>query len=315
MAHRIMVGRPLSDPRPLKSIVVNSGCQSFGLASVLQVLFPQCTVTPDPLPAQFEHPDHARAYALALDGVDVWVSSSHLDLPASHRGRGGLRAPPRVLCVPLIGFSAFHPDCCYAMQRSTGSLTRHHYNSAIAAWAYRHAIAAEDALRLYTTAVFRELGYFNLWAPSVAALRQSFAQSDLAQDFATFFLHVQRTGNFMHSVNHPRLHALARLAQIVAVHLGCDASTLAQTVDADDYLAQSSWPMYPEVARGLSLPGGSYQWKINAQTRVEGLRAFIDFSYAAYQEQGIAPHDLALLHRDEALYDRVLPAALGKAPP
>jgi hypothetical protein len=299
----------------LKTLVVNSGCQSFGLAAVLQLLLPDCTVTANPLPSTFDTPQQARASALALEGVDVWVSSDHFDLPEQHHGASGLSRLPRVLRVPQINFAAFQPDICYAVARDSGQLTHHHYNSAIAAWAYNHDVTPQDAQGLYTTTVFRDLGYLSLWEPSVAALRHSFAQSDLAPDFDTFFLHVQRGGNFMHSINHPKLAVLARLAKIVALHLGCDATVLTAPAEADDFLAQSSWPMYPEIARSLSLPGGGYQWKINAGTRVEGLRAFIDFSYAAYQAQGIAARDLVMLNRDDALYDRVLGAALERTAP
>lgn len=293
----------------MKTIVVNSGCQSFGIAAALRAIFPACAITANPLPAQFDDAAHEREQVLQLAGADVWITSSHAQLPVQYVGNG-LAAAPTTIAVPMIGFSAFQPDICYAVQRSTGTLTQHHYNSAIAVWAYRQGVLPEDAQRLFTTPVFRDLGYYALWEPNVAALRDAFAHSDLADDFDTFFLHIQRTGNFMYSVNHPRITVLTRLAKIIALRLGCTPAILAQAIEADDFLAQSSWPMYPEVARQLSLPGGGYQWKINAHTRLEGLRDYLDFAYAAYQSQGIAPQDLAMYNRDDALYDRVLGAAL-----
>lgn len=291
----------------MKTIIVNSGCQSFGLAAALQALLPQSRVIPRPLPNQFENDEQAQGHARLLAGADVWITSSHPTLAQTHLGA----TAPQVVPVPLLGFAAFHPDICYGYQRSTGALTQHHYNSAIALWAYRNRIGPEDAAHLFTARIYRDLGYFQQWAPSAAALREAFAACELADHFETFFLHIQRSGNFMHSINHPRIHVLVRLAQVLALRLGSGPGVLAQHIEVEDVLSQSTWPLYPEVARSLSIPGGSYRWKIDATTTLDGVPAFVTFAYAAYQQQGIAPDDLGMYNRDDALYDRVLTAALG----
>lgn len=291
----------------MKTIVVNSGCQSFGIAAALQALYPQSQVIARPLPSHWENAEQARDHALQLAGVDVWISSSHTTLAQAHLGASA----PRLIQAPLLGFAAFHPDICYGYQRSTGTLTRHHYNSAIALWAYRNRIEPHDAARLFTARVYRDLGYLQQWGPSVAALRAAFAANDLAAHFESFFLHIQRRGNFMHSINHPRIEALARLAKVLALRMGSDPSVLAKHIEVDDFLSQSTWPLYPEVAQSLSIPGGSYRWRIDASTWLEGVPDYIAFAYAAYQQQGIAPQDLGMYNRDDALYDRVLNTALG----
>jgi hypothetical protein len=301
-----------STAQPFKTIAVNSGCQSFGIAAALGALFPAAVVTPQPLPAQWDDADQERSCALQLADQDVWISSSHTGLLDKHLASATRR--PRLITVPVIGFSAFHPDICYAAKRSTGELTVHHYNSAIAVWTYRHRVLPEDAQRLFNARVFRELGYFNEWNANVRALRQAFADSALQAHFDTFFLHIQRTGNFMHSGNHPKIHVLVRLAQTIALELGCAPDILSQHIEPDDFLSQASWPLYPEVARSLSIPGGSYRWKINAHTRLDSVQAYIDFAYHAYQQQGIAPEDIGMYNRDEALFDRVLSTALGHTP-
>jgi hypothetical protein len=298
--------------QPPKAITVNSGCQSFGIAAALGALFPDAVVTPRPLPAQWDDPDQERACALQLSDQDVWVSSSHCNLLERHLASAA--HGPRLITVPVIGFSAFHPDICYAAKQSTGELTVHHYNSAIAVWAYRHRVLPEDAQHLFTSRVFRDLGYFNEWDANVRALRQAFAESALRAHFDTFFLHIQRTGNFMYSINHPRIHVLVRLAQAIALELGCGHAVLNQHMEVDDFLSHESWPMYPEVARELSIPGGSHHWKINANTQLDGVLAYIDFAFNAYRHQGIAPEDIGMCNRDDALFDRVLFSALGQAP-
>jgi len=291
----------------LKTIIVNSGCQSFGIAAALQALYPQSRVFARPLPNQWESAEQEHDHAQQLAGADVWISSSHTTLAQTHLGA----ADPQILKAPLLGFAAFHPDLCYGYQRSTGALTRHHYNSAIALWAYRNHILPEDAARLFTARVYRDLGYFQQWGPSVTALREAFAACDLEAYFETFFLPIQRTGNFMHSCNHPRIHVLERLAKVLALRMGSNHAVLAQHVEVDDFLSQSMWPLYPEVAQSLSIPGGSYRWKIDVNTWLDGVPAYIVFAYTAYQQQGIAPEDLGMYNRDDALYDRVLTTALG----
>lgn len=298
--------------QPLTTIVVNSGCQSFGIAAALGALIAAAAVRPQPLPAQWDDTDQERTCALQLADQDVWVSSSHTGLLEKHLGSSARR--PRLITVPVIGFSAFHPDICYAAKQSTGALTEHHYNSAIAVWAYRHRVLPEDAQHLFNARVFGELGYFNEWDANVRALRQAFTDSALQAHFDSFFLHIQRTGNFMHSGNHPKIHVLVRLAQIIALELGCAPTVLGQHMEVDDFLSHASWPMYPEVARSLSIPGGSYHWKINAHTRLDGVLSYIDFAYQAYQHQGIAPDDIGMLNREDALYNRVLSTALGRTP-
>lgn len=294
----------------LKTIVVSCGCQTSGLVAALSAIFPQCSVTPCPLPVAFDDAQQERVFARQLLGNDIWISSAHAGLPEKYwPDLPG--SCPRTVLAPVLGFSAFHPDICYAVQKSTGVLTDHHYNSAICLWAYRNRVLPEDAQRLYTAGVYRDLGYLNLWGVNVAALRHAFAQCQLEHYFNPFFLHLQRTGNFMHSVNHPKPHALVRLAKVIALRLGAEPAVLERHVEVEDFLSQAIWPMYPEVASSLSLPGGSYRWKINSEISVEGTRDYIDFSYAAYKRQGIEPQDIGTYNREDVLFDTVLGAALG----
>jgi hypothetical protein len=303
----------------LKTIAVNCGCQSFGIAAALGALLPSAVVAPQPLPTQWSDAAQERACALQLSHLDAWVTTSHTDLLDRHLGCEPAQRP-RVITVPSIHFAAFHPDICYATRSSTAELTEHHYNSAIAVWAYRHGVPAEAAQHLFNDRVFRGLGYYRGWNAQVRALQQAFAESQLHAHFDAFFLRVQRTGSFMHSCNHPRIHVLVRLAQIIAQELGCAPAVLEQHIEVDDFLSQDSWPLYPEVARSLSIPGGSYRWRFKTHTLLDGVRAYLDFAYSAYQGQGIAPDDIAVFawagdryDRSDALYDRVLGAELARA--
>src|SRR5690606_23883092 len=122
---------------------------------------------------------------------------------------------PKVLQVPAIGFSAFHPDLCYVRNDRTNALTSQHYNSAIAAWAYLRGVDGAEARRLFNRRSYRELGYFDQWQPSRDFLERSFKYSRLQDIFSDFFLHVQRQGMFMHSINHPKISALEQLGKLL----------------------------------------------------------------------------------------------------
>jgi len=294
----------------MRKVVVSSNCQTAGICAVLKALFPADEIVPCPLPWPFASDDNAKQFALNLQNCDVWVTIAPAGVIDSVMALVS-DGKPSVVRVPAIGFAAFHPDLCYAQNLATGELTAYHYNSAIAVWAYKHRLDIEDTARLFNRANFRRLGYFDAWATSVAYLKQAFESYQLASDFDRFFLNVQRTGAFMHSINHPKIHVLVRLVKIISMRMGRDASVLEKSVDVDDALCGTVWPLYPEIAHELALGGGSYTWKLNPLLVFEGIRNYLEYSFKAYVTQEIAPENLQMLHREEALFDTVLKPQVG----
>ncbi|WP_151447304.1 WcbI family polysaccharide biosynthesis putative acetyltransferase [Lacisediminimonas profundi] len=287
-------------------LVISSNCQTAGLAATLAEIFHGNVVTPLPLP-QFANDGEEAQFAEQLKSADVWVSLGQFGLVEKYRLRD---AKPgfRLIKAPPLGFPAFHPDLCYARRISTNELVVPHYNSAIVVWAYRNGLSPEDAARLFTRSNYESLGYLDAWGPSVAHLRQVFANFDMREEFDKFYLHMKRRGNFMYSINHPRSDALVQLGKIIATKIGCSKDVYEQDIQISDGLTDVIWPLYPEVADGLALEGGSYQWKLGGHLRMEGVRNYVDFAYNNYRTVGIEPADIAIAYFDESRLDAVLGA-------
>ncbi|MBV9858888.1 MAG: hypothetical protein JO038_02115 [Alphaproteobacteria bacterium] len=271
-----------------RSVVVSSNCQTGGLGACFQALMPQDDITAIPMitnPGQ-----DATGLIEALCRADIWIALDYQDFLTTH---AITNRNDRLQCIaiPSIDFGAFHPDLCYAGNASTNTLTLPHYNSAIGVWAYKNCIEPSDAVRLYNAASFRDLGYLDCWNSTATELRQAFVRAELP--FDKFFLPVKRSGVFMYSTNHPKISALAALAKIVMRRIGEGDMIFDKPVEVSDALAGDVlWPIYPEVAEGLALPGGCYEWTFPGRTYLSGIEAYLEWSYQNYETQGIRPSDI-----------------------
>ena len=296
-------------------LIVSSNCQTAGIAAALREIFPNDEIVAMPLPAAEEQAEQALAAKLYC--ADVWVSAGKWHFAGGHaqflKKYAVLQKNPalRLICIPALGFNAFHPDLCYARRRSDDSFTSYHYNSAIAVWCYQHGISVEAAARLFNESSFRGLGYFDAWGPAAAHLQALFKGGDLKDDADRFLLRIKRNGVFMHSTNHPRADTLVLLAKFVAMHLGEDGSVLDREILIDDGLSFDVWPVYPEIADHLGVAGSGYRWRIGGHTRITGLAAYLSYAYDSYAAQGIAPEDIVVFHYDDSKLDAVLAPQAG----
>jgi hypothetical protein len=287
-----------------RRVVVSSNCQTAGIAAALQVIFPQDEFVPIPLPS-FASATDEEAFVRTLRQCDLWISIGSYDLPSKH----GLDARDRLIKIPRIRFSGFHPDLVYARRISNKQLVAPHYNSAIAIWAYRNGIGVADAKCLFNIDTFAGLGYLNSWEPSVASLRLIFQDTDI--DFSEFFLAVRREGLFMYSLNHPKILTLTWLAKLVARRMGAEPDVLERSIDVNDGLSDIIWPIYPGVGDELGLPS-RYEWKVGSGKWISGLDAFLEDAFLNYANQGIGPDDISAVQVDESLFDRVLGEQLDR---
>jgi hypothetical protein len=287
-----------------RKVIVSSNCQTGGVAAALQVLFPNDEITPVPLPPLSTAEDETR-FVEKLKQADVWVSIGGYDLMQKHQ----LSNRIQLVRIPIIRFAGFHPDLVYARRASTNELLMPHYNSAIAVWAYKNGVEVKDAKRLFNGRAYKELGYLDHWGPSIAELKLRFKDSDLK--FSDFMLPMRREGLFMYSLNHPKVLALGRLAKLVALKMGAAPSVLDRHIDINDGLNEIIWPLYPEIAENLSLPG-AYEWKMGEGRWINGIEAFLTDAYDNYSGQKIAPQDIVAVQTNEKLFNRVLSAQLGR---
>ena len=291
--------------KPIRNILIMHNCQTGDLGLALKEIFPDDKIMHHPLPVGFEEPsnDFVSLLNQALQVVDVLITSNRgMDL--IKKNNLILNARVQTVLVPPIEFHAFHPDLCYIINKATGKLVSHHYNSAIAVWAYMRKYEVSDAVKLFNKSNYKALGYLSAWKPSFEHLKAQFMACDL--DFDRFYLHVKRFGVFMYSTNHPKTLCIVRLAKIIATKMGCDDSIYNKEINIPDSLSHTIWPVYPEIADHLSLVEYANYWKFDRQIYINGVEKYVEHTFTNYRNQGINPEDMEYLSRDIDFYDSVL---------
>jgi len=143
-------------------------------------------------------------------------------------------------------------------------------------------LGLNDAIELFNARVFAAIGYLDRWATATATLQGEFAQCDL--ETKGLLAAWERRGCFMHTVNHPKLFALASVAHAMAKRLGLPIRTANPDRYVRDNLEDAPvWPLYPEIGaiRGL---GGDYCFKSGAASgqAILSLEEFVRASFEAY---------------------------------
>ncbi len=292
-------------------ILVSSNCQTAGITASLRMLLPNDQVEPYPYADAVTDPVHRAELLGQLEHFDVWVVTAPqatIDAICDGADLNGVR----IIAAPELYFDAFHPDLVYAWQSGQRPLESASgpYNSAIALWAFRRGLDASQTAELFTPKVFEGLGYTSRWAQSAERLKTDFAVRP-GFDYRDFLLPLQRQGVFMHSVNHPRINALAQLARQIARLLDATEAVLAEPIEdflVDGLLAASFvWPVYPGIADALGLPG-SFTWKLGDH-RVIRLDEYLRVSFEMYA--AVDPSSWVCYEHQWPCYDATLNAALA----
>jgi hypothetical protein len=188
-----------------------------------------------------------------------------------------------VLYVPTFVFNGFQPDCVYIRIRNKlceGPISNLH--SAIIAACYVMGIPKDRVSRLFNSLTYRSLAYFDAFDIGRDLILHNFATAGF--DLSPYFPEWIRTsGSFMHTVNHPHICVLVRLAHLVAVRAELVDETTALPKDVEDALGKVfQWPVYSEIARRLALPSGSMLFR-RADREID-LQTFIAGSYKKYHD-------------------------------
>lgn len=229
------------------------------------------------------------------------------------------------LFMPL-NYTAFHPDCVYVTTADGTHLQgpMGDYHSSIAFWACRAGWSEKEAMSLFRPEAYDLLGFADHEESSRQVLLQF---GELAGLPLEPLLHGwMRSGAWMHTINHPKVHALADLAAELLRREGIDPMVELGAL-VDDSLAHFPvWPVYPPVAARFGI-AGSYLFKIDrgscpsSQPHIAlSLDDFVRASFARYREVGLerlgCPRiDGAAYERLAALRPRRLSSLLGRAAP
>ena len=272
-----------------------------GIAAGLRLLFPDALV----MPYSWVNANRSEVCNL-LTSADYWICSGPVSfVEECQQSEGASRAT--LITFPELYFNAFHPDQVYTWMPD-GSLLESAagpYNSAVALWAWQHGLDVEQTIRLFNPDVFESLGYHQRWGISVDRLRHDFTPFPRL-DYRDFLVPLMRRGSFMHTVNHPKVPALAQMARILAMAIDPDVPTLDEPIEdviVDVlFVASFSWPVYPSVANSLGLKG-SFMWKREDHSVIH-LDEFVRDSFRRYDEQ--QPTSVECYELKWSIYDQVL---------
>jgi hypothetical protein len=129
------------------------------------------------------------------------------------------------------------------------------YHSAIIAAAFSLGVAEDDVAQLFNRMVYGRLGYLAGFDVARSLFLEHLAGYGL--DMAAEFESWHAEGPFMHGINHPRGLVLADVMRAAAIRAGLLGASAPFVRPPFDHLAADTiWPVYPEIAAVLGVPGG-----------------------------------------------------------
>jgi hypothetical protein len=268
-------------------IGVVGSCQAPGVGIGLQQLLQEHEVVAIEANAA-RRENCLRQAAAALHECDI-VFAHHLAEDFGPISTDVLRpAHHNFHLMPNIVFTGFHPDCIYVTSgQQVFKSPMQDYHSAIAAAAFASGTDAATAVALFNERVYRKLGYFEEFAKARAYLGKIMAEARL--NISMEWPQWMTRAPFMHSINHPKGFALASIAKLMAAKANLLPYSQSFVEPVHDILSMDPiWPVYPELAAALNMPG-SYLFKLNGgpdfatgRSMFIGLRQFVEASFSAY---------------------------------
>ena len=206
----------------------------------------------------------------------------------------------KVRRVPRISYSGFHPDIDYVedskLKHIVGPMGA--YQSSIAFLGWKNSLSIEETLQLFREDVYESLGYFEYGRASMELLLAEREFTDIRLE--NMVDRWSERGCWMHSMNHPKLFALADLARTLLERENIETIPGVEEFVDDEMSLEAVWPMYPEIARRFGLTG-HYLFKRPADVNMRGmaiplmsLEQFIAESFAAFSRY---PKDELQCHR------------------
>lgn len=270
-------------------IAVVGVCQVYAIADALAHLLDDCEILAFEGSAVRNAGQFDRATQILAES-DVILAHR---LPAEF---GPLSAPellerhPNTVTIPNVSFTGFHPDCIYiTCQGKQYASPVGVYNSAIVAASFALGLAEERVPRLFNSFIYQRLGYLDEFPRAERVLRQALA--DWGMDVAREWSQWMAQGPFMHTINHPRACLLASVAKVAAAKAGLVPVDAPIPKLSYDFLAQNTiWPVYPELARRIDVPGSLAFKRVGGPDLLKGhgvmlpLPKFIAGSYRMYAD-------------------------------
>jgi hypothetical protein len=193
---------------------------------------------------------------------------------------------------PPVHYAAFHPDCVYVRQKHHDHLEgpMRGYHSSIALWAWQQGWSVREALALFDPQVYELLGFHSYDEASRKVLLEWGERSGVAME--PLLYRWMSGGLWMHSVNHPRLPALADLTAELLRREGIEPLEEALSGVEDSLARAPVWPVYPPIAARFGFEG-DYVFKPDQGprkaarvTKPLSLEEFVRASFKCYDAAG-----------------------------
>ncbi len=246
---------------PALKILIIGNCQIKGVARLIQAMVGNVvTTTIEALPATTDRLKSGDLdISLLVSQSDLILLHPHAEIPKIFEEKF-VDARGKTKLFPRVAFSAFHPDVDYISNRQNSRIKGPlgEYQSTIAFYGWANDYSVEETIGLYNEDVFEKLGFFDYWN----ACQESLIQEGKATGLPLEHLIDQwsRTGEWMHSSNHPKLFVLADVARAILAREGITALLNVEQFVDDDLAQGPVWPLYPEIGRKLNVTG-HYQFK------------------------------------------------------
>ncbi|HEY4439431.1 MAG TPA: WcbI family polysaccharide biosynthesis putative acetyltransferase [Candidatus Elarobacter sp.] len=223
-------------------IYVVGNCQSIALAACLGAMNPRVTVEARPL---------ANEVGPIADGDLIVRQRNPVLAPWT------LRAPRHdEIVYPRVWFNAFHPDVVVIPTpfRSDGPPLGAYYSSLVL-YAWHRGLDAARTAKLFCEPVFERLSFFDYWETAKRVLLEEGEAVGFPLD--ALFAQWERSGTFMHGPRIPVLTVMAAIARGVLERAGIPILVEQPEYYLNDPLVTHAiWPVYPEIAARLGVPGG-----------------------------------------------------------
>ncbi|WP_309627527.1 WcbI family polysaccharide biosynthesis putative acetyltransferase [Brevundimonas sp.] len=193
--------------------------------------------------------------------------------------------------LPVVAFKGFQPDCTYVFvggHAAAGAMGPYH--SAIAVAAFMEGLSVERAIGLFNTFVYAALGYMAEFEAASTVLLEKAREMGL--DLSSG---VRRDGSvFMHTINHPSITILGEVAIQALARAGITSSANAPA--PHDVLGDSfRWPVYPEIAARLGVPGSlAFQGSNAGSEGLMDLRTVLEATFASLEALQAATGSIVL---------------------
>lgn len=295
--------RPLPggyDSRAALKVAVFGNCQAASIGHLLQALTGDCAASTYETTPGFLQKLRTGEFDLAgaVASADlVWVQMVG-EVTQAIKSRLPRHAK-KVRQLPPLNYSGFHPDCIYIARASGGYLQgpMGEYQSSLAYWSWREGLDIEQALSLFRDEVFDHLGFHDYHLAAERTLAAHGRASGLPMGELIDRWRAQ--GCFMHTVNHPKIHALGDVVAAALRREGIEPIAGAAQCVEDRLARWPVWPVYPAIARSSGLTG-DYAFKLDRGFCPDDkpiltmtLESFVKASFAKFSSAGELRSDRA----------------------